>query len=251
MLTAGGRLLRDAAIGAWLAIAVGAVGGLASVLELLFTPDVRAWNRISILIAFFSLLSVGVLLDALRRRLGRRRLGRRRHGGALGLIALAGVLLFGVYDQTSDSYVPPYRVNRPAMEKRSGISSARSKPGFLPGSRRLRAPLRAVSRGVSGNARQRPGRDVRDKVRAAARLPALRAPALELRAKIKGRPADRPAALAGQPLRYVLAAAGAAGMTGLWIDPAGFEAAKSVRLRAALRATLHESAVSKSPDGDL
>ncbi|MHB8533653.1 MAG: hypothetical protein ACYDC2_13120, partial [Solirubrobacteraceae bacterium] len=34
-----GRLLGDAAIGAWLAIAVGSVGGLGSLLELLFTPD--------------------------------------------------------------------------------------------------------------------------------------------------------------------------------------------------------------------
>ena len=104
-LPACGRLVRDAAIGAWLAIAVGAVGGLASLLELLFTPDVRAWNRISVLVAFFSLLSVGVLLDALRRRSA----ALARHGGALGLVALAGVLLFGVYDQTSDSYIPPYR----------------------------------------------------------------------------------------------------------------------------------------------
>src|SRR5277367_342315 len=103
-LLVGGRLLRDAAIGAWLALTVGAVGGLASLLELLVTPDVRAWNRISVLVAFFSLLSVGVLLDTLRRRLG-----PLRHGGAIGLGVLAMVLVFGVYDQTSNSYIPPYR----------------------------------------------------------------------------------------------------------------------------------------------
>ena len=79
------------AIGAWLAFAVGTVGGLASLIELIFTPDVRAWNRISVLIAFFSLFAAGTLLDGLRRRLG-----PLRHGGTLGLAVLGAVLLFGV-----------------------------------------------------------------------------------------------------------------------------------------------------------
>jgi len=67
---------------------------------------------------------------------------------------------------------------------------------------------------------------------------------------IKGRAADWPAALAGQPLPYVLAAAGAAGFTGLWVDPAGFEPVKAARLRSALRVILGEAGVT-SPDGDL
>ncbi len=243
VLTAGGRLLRDAAIGAWLAIAVGAVGGLASLIELLFTPDVRAWNRISIMIAFLSLLSVGVLLDALRRRLG-----RRRHGGALGLIALAGVLLFGVYDQTSDSYIPSYRST--ARQWRSDQDLVREIEARLPsGAGIFELPYVPFPEGY-------PETPVSDQVATyATKYEPLRGylHSEHLRwsyGAIKGRPADWPAALAGQPLRYVLAAAGAAGMTGLWVDPAGFEPAGSARLRAALRATLGERGL-ESPDGDL
>ena len=74
-------------VGVSLAIAVGAVGGLASLIELIFTPDVRAWNRISVLIAFFSLLAV-----ALAARRAPAALRPARRGGALGLAALAAVL---------------------------------------------------------------------------------------------------------------------------------------------------------------
>ena len=67
-LLGGARLLRHAAAGVAIALAVGAVGGLSSLFELLITPDIRAWNRISLFIAFFSLLAVALLLDALRAR---------------------------------------------------------------------------------------------------------------------------------------------------------------------------------------
>ena len=241
-LAAGGRLLRDAAIGAWLAIAVGSVGGLASLLELLFTPDVRAWNRISVLIAFFSLLSVGVLLDALRRRLGPLLLG-----GALGLIALAAVLLFGVYNQTSDSYVPPYRAT--ARQWRSDERLVREIEARLPhGAGIFELPYVPFPEGYPETA-------VSDQVATyATKYEPLRGylHSEHLRwsyGAIKGRPADWPAALSGQPLPYVLAAAGAAGFSGLWVDPAGFEPAKSARLRSALRATLGEVGLA-SPDGE-
>jgi hypothetical protein len=242
-LAAGGRLLRDAAIGAWLAIAVGSVGGLGSLLELLFTPDVRAWNRISVLIAFFSLLSVGVLLDALRRRLG-----PLRGGGALGLVALAAVLLLGVYDQTSDSYIPPYRAT--ARQWRSDERLVRAIEARLGhGAGIFELPYVPFPEGY-------PETPVSDQVATyATKYEPLRGylHSEHLRwsyGAIKGRPRDWPAALSGQPLPYVLAAVGAAGFSGLWVDPAGFEPAKWARLRATLRATLGEAGLA-SPDGDL
>ena len=114
---------------------------------------------------------------------------------------------------------------------------------------RLRAPLRPVPRGLSGNARQRPGCDLCDQVRAAARLPALRGLRWSYGA-VKGRPADWPAALAGQPLPYVLAAAGAAGFSGLWVDPAGFEPAAASACTPRCGRLLGEPGL-LSPDGDL
>ncbi len=241
-LPARGRLLRDAAIGAWLAIAVGSVGGLASLLELLVTPDVRAWNRISVLIAFFSLLSVGVLLDALLRCLG-----RRRHGRTLGPIALAGVLLFGAYDQTSASYIPAYRTT--ARQWRSDERLVQEIEARMPrGAGIFELPYVPFPEGYPETA-------VGDEIATyATKYEPLRGylHSRHLRwsyGAIKGRPADWPGALSGQPLPYVLAAAGAAGFTGVWVDPAGFEPAKWTRLRSALQATLGESGLA-SPAGD-
>ena len=63
-------------------------------------------------------------------------------------------------------------------------------------------------------------------------------------------PTGRPGS-PGQPLPYVLAAAAAAGFDGLWVDPAGFEPAKAVRLRDGLRASCSARRPLASPDGDL
>jgi hypothetical protein len=242
-LTSRGRLLRDAAIGAWLALAVGAVGGLASLIELIFTPDLRAWNRISVLIAFFSLIAVGALLDALRRRLS-----PARHGSALGFAAVVVVLLFGVYDQTSDSYIPPYTAT--ARQWHSDERLVREIEARLPADASVfELPYVPFPEGY-------PETPVSDQVATyATKYEPLRGylHSRHLRwsyGAIKGRAADWPAALAGQPLPYVLAAAGAAGFTGLWVDPAGFEPAKAAGLRSALRVLLGEAGIT-SPDGDL
>ncbi len=66
-----------ASAGAAIALAVGTVGGLGALLEVLVTPDIRAWNRISVVIAFLSLLAAALLLDSLVTRAGRPPAGRR------------------------------------------------------------------------------------------------------------------------------------------------------------------------------
>jgi phosphoglycerol transferase len=242
-LTAQRRLLRDAAIGAWGAIAVGSVGGLASLIELVFTPDVRAWNRISVLIAFFSLIAVAALLDVLRRRLR-----RVRRGAVLSLAGLAAVLVFGAYDQTSDSYIPPYGAT--SRQWHSDERLVRQIEARLPRDAGVfELPYVPFPEGY-------PETPVSDQVATyATKYEPLRGylHSRHLRwsyGAIKGRAADWPAALAGEPLPYVLAAAGAAGFTGLWVDPAGFEPAKAARLRGALRTILGETGIT-SPDGDL
>ncbi len=75
------RLVRHASLGAILAIAVGTVGGLASLIEVFVTPDIRAWNRISVFIAFLSLLAVGLLLDSCEAR-SVARVAERRSAGS-------------------------------------------------------------------------------------------------------------------------------------------------------------------------
>ncbi len=99
----GGRglplLHREAAVLTAVAFLVATLGGLSTLISAA-VPVLRAWNRLSIFIAFFALLAIGLLLDALRRRLP-----------AVGLAALAAVLVIGFLDQTSDGIVPAYGAN--------------------------------------------------------------------------------------------------------------------------------------------
>jgi phosphoglycerol transferase len=62
-------------LNAW-AVALGTVGGLGSLFAVLVSPWIRAYNRISIYIAFMALFAVALLLDRLRQTLVPR--GRRK-----------------------------------------------------------------------------------------------------------------------------------------------------------------------------
>jgi hypothetical protein len=83
----------------------GTVAGLNSVIAALGFAELRAWNRISVLIGFLALAGLGHLLDAARARWSGGTLAARRlfAAGAAGL-----VLIVGVYDQTSPAMIPDY-----------------------------------------------------------------------------------------------------------------------------------------------
>ena len=237
------HLLRHAGAGALFALALGTVGGLSSLIEILITPDIRAWNRISVMIAFFSLLAVALLLDSLIRWLR-----PRRWGAPVAALALAGVLAFGVYDQSSNSYIPPYTAT--ARQWTSDAAFVKEIERRLPrGASVFQLPYVPFPEGY-------PETPVSDQVATyATKYEPLRGylHSSSLRwsyGQVKGRAADWSAQLAGQPLPYVLAAVSAAGFDGLWVDPAGFEPAKALRLRTALRALLGVGPL-LSPAGDL
>jgi phosphoglycerol transferase len=101
--SARGRLAQAAGLSALLGVLIGTAGGISSLVAYLLTPQVRAWDRISVFIAFFSLVVVAVLLDLLRRHLAARRRGTLLAGVAVGAVAVIGVL-----DQTSPSFAPNY-----------------------------------------------------------------------------------------------------------------------------------------------
>src|SRR5262249_14253134 len=63
----------------------------------------RGWNRISIFIAFFSLLAVGLLLERMRQFFS---VGLVRR--AAFVVVLTGFVAFGAFDQTTSADVPPY-----------------------------------------------------------------------------------------------------------------------------------------------
>lgn len=91
------------------AVLLGTIGGLGALFNFLVSPQIRAYNRISVYIAFFSLFAVALLLDALRRWMGP---GKRATYLWYGLLSI--VLCLGFLDQTIPSFTPDY----PSSKKR-------------------------------------------------------------------------------------------------------------------------------------
>jgi phosphoglycerol transferase len=90
----GDPLLRYAAVSAFVAVLFSMTGGLAPVVSFLISPQLHAWNRLSVFVAFFALLAVALLLDRLRTRVA---------------WAIAAVLLvIGALDQTTRAMTPRY-----------------------------------------------------------------------------------------------------------------------------------------------
>jgi phosphoglycerol transferase len=90
-----------------LAILFGMTGGISYLIGLAGFVQLRTWNRIVLYIGLFALLTVGVLLDALFRRVRRR---ARTAGAGLAVVAALVVVAVGVgvWDQTSPALVPKY-----------------------------------------------------------------------------------------------------------------------------------------------
>ena len=97
--------LRPLGVMALVALLTGTVSGLNSMFAVFGFADLRAWNRISVVIAFLALAGLGLVLDAFQSRYFRDRLPARRL--LVGGLA-AGVLVAGSYDQTSPQMVPDF-----------------------------------------------------------------------------------------------------------------------------------------------
>lgn len=86
------------------ALLLGTVGGFGSLFAILISPEIRAYNRISIFIGFFSLLVLFLLFDYLSQRLfNKSKLSKMSYYAIVILL-----LIFGVADQTNNSFVPAY-----------------------------------------------------------------------------------------------------------------------------------------------
>jgi phosphoglycerol transferase len=91
------------------ALLAGAIGGYAFLLALAGFGMYRTWNRISLFIAFSSLLATAVLLDKLFAFV-RRKLAPRRALTIAVLVAIVGVLSLGAaLDQITPRYIPNYQ----------------------------------------------------------------------------------------------------------------------------------------------
>ena len=94
-----GPLPRALATMTLVAVLVGTIGGVSSLIGHLVTAEIRSWARIVVFVAFFSLVGLGLLLERFP----------RVRTGSIGLAVLAGVLVLGVLDQTNKRYIPDYQ----------------------------------------------------------------------------------------------------------------------------------------------
>jgi phosphoglycerol transferase len=88
-------------------VLLGMPGGLGHLVALYLTPNIRAYNRISIYLAYFSVLAVALLLDRLRRWAVDRPRPRHLFG-----LALAMMLAIGLVDQMPRALIPDYAAAR-------------------------------------------------------------------------------------------------------------------------------------------
>jgi len=109
-----------------IAFLIGTVSGISLVFAYLVSPQIRSWNRISIFIAFFAIVAIALLLDALQERIR-----VRRGGPVLVGILLSSVLLIGLYDQSNNGfdqanngYVPDYSAAKDEYSNDAAFVSA-------------------------------------------------------------------------------------------------------------------------------
>lgn len=85
------------------AVLLATIGGFGTLFALIFSPNIRAYNRISVFIAFFSLFALAILLDRFSKRFVKSITSKFIFYGFLSLI-----LLLGILDQTTRFFVPDY-----------------------------------------------------------------------------------------------------------------------------------------------
>jgi len=85
------------------AVLVATIGGFGSIFNNLVSPQIRGYNRMSVYIAFFSLFTVALLLDSLRRKYAHTRFRRIASYGSIALLIVLGVL-----DQTPKTALPDF-----------------------------------------------------------------------------------------------------------------------------------------------
>jgi phosphoglycerol transferase len=208
-----GRQMTGAGVLTLVALLFGTIGGIGTLISYTVAPGLHAWNRISIFIAFFALLGIGLMLDALRAA----RSDRVRRA----FVPLAAaVLVLGVLDQTSDAYVPPYG----AIEAQTASDGdfVRAIEQRLPaGAAVFQLPYLSFPEATAVTSPQgRPSAPMQDYDQFRGYLHSS-----DLRwsyGAIRGRPADWAFDLFETSPKLIARAAAAAGFDGIWIDGFGY-----------------------------
>jgi phosphoglycerol transferase len=189
------------------ALTVGAVltattGGFSTLIAVAW-PQIRAWNRLSTFIAFFSLVAVALLLGRLERRLR----------GPVFALLLAAVLAVGFLDQTSKSFIPPYAATKAAWQGDEAFFSALDHR-LPPGSMVVELPYEPFPEPEPGPI------GLYEPAKAYLHSDSLR----WSYGAMRGRPDNWAAANASKPPHELLAAARTAGFAGILLDRAAYGA---------------------------
>ncbi len=209
----------------FVAVVVGTTGGLATLIAVAW-PQIRAWNRLSVFIAFFALAAVALLVEGLRRRIPT----------AAFLALLGGVLALGAADQTTAAFVPPYG----ALERQYRVDEQwiRSLEARLPeGAAVVQLPYVPFPEPPVGL------RDGYDQAKAYAHSSDLR----WSYGAMKGRPEDWASRYATKPAAELVPAAREAGFAGIVVDRLSYPD-QGAAVEADLRGVLG-SAPESSADG--
>jgi phosphoglycerol transferase len=121
----GGSVMLDLSVLNLAALLLATMGGFGALVALTISSNIRAYNRMSIFIAFLSLFAVVLGLDAVARRCARQ---RRRHD--VFVLALTAILIVGLLDQTTARAVPNHEGI--AAEYRSDAGFVRAIEAAMP-----------------------------------------------------------------------------------------------------------------------
>ncbi|MDX6667174.1 MAG: hypothetical protein QOK04_554 [Solirubrobacteraceae bacterium] len=206
----GGPLHRYAAVATGMTFVIGATGGVSALIAYFVTTEIRAWNRLSLFIAFWSLLGSVLLLQSVAAKL--RATPRQL---ALGAGLLVATLAVGLFDQTSDSLIPKYAPD--ARQYHSDARFVRAIERRLPGDAAVfQLPYvpfpEAITRVNHSAVRYyEPTRGYLHSDRLRWSFGAMR-----------GTSADWQSALTNVPIARLVPGVAAAGFQGVWIDRSGY-----------------------------
>jgi phosphoglycerol transferase len=94
------RMLDDLSVLNIFAVLLATIGGFSSIFGVLVSAGIRSYNRISVFIAFFSLLAVAIAMERLYSRFAR--------STVLFYVVVGVVVVVALIDQSSRDYVPQY-----------------------------------------------------------------------------------------------------------------------------------------------
>jgi phosphoglycerol transferase len=182
------------------------IGGFSSLIAYLVSPQIRVWERSTIVFGFLGLATVALLLDA---GLDRWRSAAR---GFVRVGACALVVMVGALDQTSNAFIPAYSSTIPEWKDNTAFVEEieRSLPR---GSMVYQVPYVSFPEAAPVNKMNSYdpllGYILSDSLRWSD-------------AAMQGTPADWGASIAARPLPEQVVRAASAGFAGVWVDRFGY-----------------------------